>query len=117
MPFLDHSSGNITIGGRTTTTTELGIHNDASTAHQQVDTLPNLKDILDQQKTVADATSTIATATRTYSQNQVKQATAEKEEIKKELAALLSPEACAEIAKQSSTDQDRFYAYVQSTTQ
>ncbi|WP_436897341.1 hemagglutinin repeat-containing protein [Acinetobacter gyllenbergii] len=72
------SEGNISIGGKKTTTTELGIHNDANTAHRTVETLPNLQEILDKQKTVADATSTIAAATRTYNQNQQKQAEAEK---------------------------------------
>ncbi|EOR07411.1 hypothetical protein F896_01784 [Acinetobacter genomosp. 15BJ] len=72
------SEGNISIGGKKTTTTELGIHNDVNTAHRTVETLPNLQEILDKQKTVADATSTIAAATRTYNQNQQKQAEAEK---------------------------------------
>ncbi|OBY72350.1 hypothetical protein NG55_20415, partial [Acinetobacter gyllenbergii] len=72
------SEGNISIGGKKTTTTELGIHNDANTVHRTVETLPNLQEILDKQKTVADATSTIAAATRTYNQNQQKQAEAEK---------------------------------------
>ena len=73
------SEGNITIGGQATTTTALGIHSDASTAHRSVDTLPNLQEIIDKQKTVADATSTIVAATRTYSQNQQKQAEQEEE--------------------------------------
>ncbi len=73
------SEGNITIGGQKTTTTALGIHHDAATAHRSVDTLPNLQEILDKQKSIADATSTIAAATRTYSQNQQQQAEAEKQ--------------------------------------
>ncbi|MFL9514428.1 hemagglutinin repeat-containing protein, partial [Acinetobacter baumannii] len=68
------SAGNITIGGKSTTVEQLGIHSDASTANRVVETLPNLQTILDKQKTVADATSTIAAATRTYSQNQQQQA-------------------------------------------
>ena len=98
--LLDHSVGNITIGGKATTTTELGIHNNASTAHKTVDTLPNLQDILDQQKTVADATSTIATATRTYSQNQQKQAEADKHS--KEQAAI------AELQAKGEADWDKY---------
>ena len=76
------SDGNLTIGGQATTTEALGIHNDAATAHQKVDTLPNLQEILDKQKTVADATSTIVAATRTYSQNQQQKAEAEKQASK-----------------------------------
>ena len=79
------SEGNITIGGKQTTTTELGIHNDANTAHRTVETLPNLQELLDKQKTVADATSTIVAATRTYNQNQQQQAEAEKEAQKQEV--------------------------------
>ena len=63
------SDGNITIGGKATTTAELGIHSDSATAHKTVDVLPNLQEILDKQKTVVDATSTIVAATRTYNQN------------------------------------------------
>ena len=44
------SEGNITIGGQATTTTALGIHSDANTAHRSVDTLPNLQEIIDKQK-------------------------------------------------------------------
>lgn len=85
------SDGNLTIGGQATTTEALGIHNDAATAHQKVDTLPNLQEILDKQKTVADATSTIVAATRTYSQNQQQKAEAEKQASK--IAALADLEA------------------------
>jgi filamentous hemagglutinin len=84
------SEGNITIGGQATTTTALGIHSDASTAHRSVDTLPNLQEIIDKQKTVADATSTIVAATRTYSQNQQKQAEAEKQTAKQDVLEQLN---------------------------
>ncbi|MFW1775337.1 hemagglutinin repeat-containing protein, partial [Acinetobacter seifertii] len=76
------SAGNITIGGKSTTVEQLGIHSDASTANRTVETLPNLQTILDKQKTVADATSTIAAATRTYSQNQAQAATKERDQLK-----------------------------------
>ena len=84
------SEGNITIGGQATTTTALGIHSDASTAHRSVDTLPNLQEIIDKQKTVADATSTIVAATRTYSQNQQKQAETEKQTAKQHVLEQLN---------------------------
>lgn len=104
------SEGNITIGGQATTTAALGINSDASTAHRSVDTLPNLQEILDKQKTVADATSTIAAAARTYAQDQIKNATADKETIKNSIKGDLSAEDLAIVEKMSPVEQDRYFS-------
>ncbi|QNX49862.1 hemagglutinin repeat-containing protein [Acinetobacter seifertii] len=104
------SAGNITIGGKSTTVEQLGIHSDASTANRVVETLPNLQTILDKQKTVADATSTIAAASRTYAQDQIKNAAAEKEAIGKQIASQLSPEEQAKVQKMSATEKDAYLA-------
>jgi len=104
------SAGNITLGGKSTTVEQLGIHRDAATANRGVETLPNLQTILDNQKTVADATSTIAAASRTYAQDQIKNAAAEKEAIGKQIAGQLSPEEQAEIKKMSATEKDQYLA-------
>ncbi|WP_434279040.1 hemagglutinin repeat-containing protein [Acinetobacter sp. CE-15] len=100
------SEGNITIGGQATTTTALGIHSDASTAHRSVDTLPNLQEILDKQKTVADATSTIAAASRTYSQNQQKQAEAEKKNTEQTAIAELQTKGGEDWNKYQNSDNE-----------
>ncbi|MFW1850729.1 hemagglutinin repeat-containing protein [Acinetobacter guillouiae] len=100
------SEGNITIGGQATTTTALGIHSDASTAHRSVDTLPNLQEIIDKQKTVADATSTIAAATRTYSQNQQKQAEQEKKNTEQTAIAELQAKGGEDWNKYQNSDNE-----------
>ncbi|AYO55247.1 hemagglutinin repeat-containing protein [Acinetobacter wuhouensis] len=104
------SAGNITIGGKQTTVEELGIHSNIATANRKVDTLPNLQDILEQQKTVADATSTITAAARTYAQDQVKNATAEKETIENSIKGDLSAEDLAIVEKMSPVEQDRYFS-------
>lgn len=86
------SAGNITIGGKTTTVEELGIHSDIATANRQLETLPNLQEILDKQKTVAAATSTIVAATRTYSQNQAEDAAKERDKLKEKALADMQAE-------------------------
>ncbi|WP_174492312.1 hemagglutinin repeat-containing protein [Acinetobacter sp. Marseille-Q1623] len=104
------SEGNITIGGKATTAEQLGIHSDIATANKKVDTLPNLQDILDNQKTVADATSTIAAASRTYAQDQIKNATAEKETIENSIKGELSAEDLAIVEKMSPVEQGRYFS-------
>ncbi|MDC5044757.1 hemagglutinin repeat-containing protein [Acinetobacter baumannii] len=104
------SAGKITVGGQSTTVEQLGIHSDASTANRAVETLPNLQTILDKQKTVADATSTIAAASRTYAQDQIKNATAEKEAIGKQIASQLSPEEQIKLKGMSAADKDAYLA-------
>ncbi|WP_353803097.1 hemagglutinin repeat-containing protein [Acinetobacter baumannii] len=104
------SEGNIKVGGKSITVEQLGIHSDASTANRAVETLPNLQTILDKQKTVADATSTIAAASRTYAQDQIKNATAEKEAIGKQIASQLSPEEQIKLKGMSAADKDAYLA-------
>ena len=104
------SAGNITVGGKSTTVEQLGIHSDAATANRAVETLPNLQTILDKQKTVADATSTIAAASRTYAQDQIKNAAAEKEAIGKQIASQLSPEEQIKLKGMSAVDKDAYLA-------
>ncbi|WP_262729131.1 hemagglutinin repeat-containing protein [Acinetobacter pittii] len=104
------SAGNITVGGKSTTVEQLGIHSDAATANRAVETLPNLQTILDKQKTVADATSTIAAASRTYAQDQIKNAAAEKETIGKQIASQLSPEEQIKLKEMSASDKDAYLA-------
>jgi len=104
------SEGNIKVGSKSTTVEQLGIHSDASTANRAVETLPNLQTILDKQKTVADATSTIAAASRTYALDQIKNATAEKEAIGKQIASQLSPEEQIKLKGMSAADKDAYLA-------
>ena len=104
------SAGNINIGGKDTIVEALGIHSNAASANRKVDTLPNLQDILDQQKTVADATSTITAAARTYAQDQVKRATAEKDQIGEQLASQLDASEQAKLKKMSDKQKDEYFA-------
>ncbi|MFW1988595.1 hemagglutinin repeat-containing protein [Acinetobacter baumannii] len=104
------SAGKITVGGQSTTVEQLGIHSDASTANRAVETLPNLQTILDKQKTVADATSTIAAASRTYAQDQIKNATAEKEAIGKQITSQLSSEEQTKLKEMTAAEKDAYLA-------
>ena len=56
------------------------------------------------------ATSTIAAASRTYAQDQIKNATAEKDKIKDSIKSDLSAEDLAIVEKMSSTEQDRYFS-------
>ncbi|XZY04099.1 hemagglutinin repeat-containing protein [Acinetobacter baumannii] len=105
------SAGKITVGGQSTTVEQLGIHSDASTANRAVETLPNLQTILDKQKTVADATSTIAAASRTYAQDQIKNATAEKEAIGKQITSQLSSEEQTKLKEMTAAEKDAYLAH------
>ncbi len=100
------SDGNITIGGKQTTVEQLGIHSDAATANQKIDSLPNLQNILDNQKSVADATSTIAAAVRTYSQNQQIKAEEAKKNAEKEAIAELKEKGGADWEEYQSKTTD-----------
>ncbi|HHP6706601.1 hemagglutinin repeat-containing protein [Acinetobacter baumannii] len=104
------SAGNITVGGKSTTVEQLGIHSDASTANRAVETLPNLQTILDKQKTVADATSTIVAASRTYAQDQIKNAAAEKEVIGKQITSQLSSEEQTKLKEMTAAEKDAYLA-------
>ncbi|WP_408698476.1 VENN motif pre-toxin domain-containing protein [Acinetobacter baumannii] len=100
----------MTVGGKSTTVEQLGIHSDASTANRAVETLPNLQTILDKQKTVADATSTIVAASRTYAQDQIKNAAAEKEVIGKQITSQLSSEEQTKLKEMTAAEKDAYLA-------
>ncbi|RRD88363.1 hypothetical protein, partial [Conchiformibius steedae] len=67
------SEGNIRIGGRSTTTDELGIRKQADGAHQTLSAQADLQAIAQQQKTVAQTTAQIKSAVQTYSSNRAAQ--------------------------------------------
>lgn len=65
---------------------------------------------MDQQKTVADATSTIAAASRTYAQDQIKNATADKEAIAEQLKKQMSPEELAYVNSLDKQQKDVYFS-------
>ena len=77
------SEGRLNIGGKATTTAELGIHSDAATAHQRLSELPDIQQVLQKQQTVAAATADITAAVRTFSGNMAKEKQQEKAQAEK----------------------------------
>ena len=76
------SEGRLNIGGKETTTQELGINSDSSNAHRAVAALPDLAKITEKQQIIAKATSDILSAAHTFSSN--RQKTAAKNKAKAE---------------------------------
>ena len=70
------------MGGKTTTTAELGIRHQANGAHQVLSAQEDLQAIAQQQKTVAQATAQIQSAVKTYNENRIAQYEQEKAQIR-----------------------------------
>ena len=76
------SEGSLNVGGKTTTTAELGIRHQANGAHQVLSAQEDLQAIAQQQKTVAQATAQIQSAVKTYNENRIAQYEQEKAQIR-----------------------------------
>lgn len=83
------SEGRLNIGGKETTTQELGINSDSSNAHRAVAALPDLAKITEKQQIVAKATSDIVSATHTFSSNRQKTAAENKAKAEAEFEGRL----------------------------
>ena len=83
------SEGRLNIGGKETTTQELGINSDSSNAHRAVAALPDLAKITEKQQIVAKATSDIVSAARTFSSNRQKTAAENKAKAEAEFEGRL----------------------------
>ena len=83
------SEGRLNIGGKETTTQELGINSDISNAHRAVAALPDLAKITEKQQIVAKATSDIVSATHTFSSNRQKTAAENKAKAEAEFEGRL----------------------------
>ncbi|HFC6382997.1 TPA: HNH endonuclease [Neisseria lactamica] len=83
------SEGRLNIGGKETTTQELGINSDSSNAHRAVAALPDLAKITEKQQIIAKATSDIVTAAHTFSSNRQKTAAKNKAKAESEFEGRL----------------------------
>ncbi len=96
------SDGILNIGGRTTTTQEIGIHSDAATAHQQAQALPDLEAVLQRQQIVSKATADIGSGVQTFRSRMVADAAKERQEHRKRYEADLQAQ-----------NDDSYEAYLQ----
>ncbi|WP_239995261.1 VENN motif pre-toxin domain-containing protein [Neisseria lactamica] len=83
------SEGRLNIGGKKTTTQELGINSDSSNAHRAVAALPDLAKITEKQQIIAKATSDIVSAAHTFSSNRQKTAAKNKAKAESEFEGRL----------------------------
>ncbi|MBG8764408.1 hypothetical protein FCG12_11505, partial [Neisseria meningitidis] len=83
------SEGRLNIGGKETTTQELGINSDSSNAHRAVAALPDLAKITEKQQIIAKATSDIVSAAHTFSRNRQKTAAENKAKAEAEFEGRL----------------------------
>ncbi|WP_258551565.1 VENN motif pre-toxin domain-containing protein [Neisseria lactamica] len=83
------SEGRLNIGGKETTTQELGINSDSSNAHRAVAALPDLAKITEKQQIIAKATSDIVSAAHTFSSNRQKTAAKNKAKAESEFEGRL----------------------------
>ena len=91
------SEGRLNIGGKATTTAELGIHSDAATAHQRLSELPDIQQVLQKQQAVAAATADITAAVRTFSGNMAKQKQQEQQQAFEQLQTAIANNDAAQI--------------------
>lgn len=75
------TEGNITIGGKKVTAAELGVNTDASTAHEAINALPDLKKLMQEQQAMSSAAGTVVATSKqvagdvfAYKSEQAKQA-------------------------------------------
>jgi len=75
------TEGNITIGGKKVTASELGVNTDASKAHEAISTLPDLQKLMQEQQAMSSAAGTVVATSKqvagdvfAYKSEQAKQA-------------------------------------------